>query len=242
MPWPLAPAVSALTAAAVSLASPKSSTFAWPRLGDENIGRLYVSMSDASCVCRIQRVGNLNAEFQNAIDQQRFAVEHVLKGLALHQLHNDERLAVVVRNFVNGADVWMIQSGGSAGFAQEAVERRLIFGGVRWEKFKGDAAIEDSVAGGIRRCPCLRRRGSPRRDSERRFDRSSIRGPAPLGSLRHLMSHNSASQRGPVRLNRLQRICDGYSYDQARRSTIREISGGTPRRTGAPTVPRPRLT
>ena len=106
-------------------------------------------MSDASCVRGIQRVGNLNAEFQNAIDQQRFAVEDVLKGLALHQLHNDEGLAVVVRNFVNGADVRMIQSGGGAGFAQEAVERWLIFGGVRREKFECDAAIEDGVAGGI---------------------------------------------------------------------------------------------
>jgi hypothetical protein len=32
------------------------------------------------------------------------------------------------------------------------------------------------------------------------------------------------------------------AWGQARRSTISEISGGTPSRTGAPTVPRPRLT
>ena len=43
----------------------------------------------------------------------------------------------------------MVQSGSGSGFAQETVERLLIFGGVRGQKFKRDAAIENVIAGGI---------------------------------------------------------------------------------------------
>ena len=52
----------------------------------------------------------------------------MLEGFAFEQLHGDERLAIVLADFVDRADVRMIQPGSGAGFALEALESLLILG------------------------------------------------------------------------------------------------------------------
>jgi hypothetical protein len=49
----------------------------------------------------------------------------------------------------DGANVRMIESGSGAGFAQEAVERLLILGGIRRQELERDVAVEDRVPGRI---------------------------------------------------------------------------------------------
>src|SRR6516165_9878469 len=46
----------------------------------------------------------------------------MLKGLALQVFHHDEGLAFTLVNVVNGANVGMVQGGGSTGFPLEAFE------------------------------------------------------------------------------------------------------------------------
>jgi hypothetical protein len=47
---------------------------------------------------------------------------------AVQKLHGDEAFAVVLTDFVNRADVGMVQGGRSTGFATEAFERLRVFG------------------------------------------------------------------------------------------------------------------
>jgi hypothetical protein len=60
-------------------------------------------------------------------------------------LHGDEGMAVLFIDLVNGADVGMVERGGRAGFALEALQGAGIAGGVFGEKFEGDHAAESHV-------------------------------------------------------------------------------------------------
>ena len=47
---------------------------------------------------------------------------------AFQKLHRDEGLGFVLANFVDGADVGVIQGGGRAGFAPETLKRLRVVG------------------------------------------------------------------------------------------------------------------
>ena len=53
---------------------------------------------------------------------ERTASDAVLQRRAFQKLHRDEGLVFVLADFVNGADVGMIQRGGRARFAPEAFQ------------------------------------------------------------------------------------------------------------------------
>ncbi len=56
-------------------------------------------------------------------------------------------LFVGVGDFVDGADVGVVEGGGGFGFAAEAFESLRVGGEGVGEKFQGDEAIEESVLG-----------------------------------------------------------------------------------------------
>jgi hypothetical protein len=58
----------------------------------------------------------------------------------IQKLHGDEGFAVLVVNFVDGADVRMIQRRGSLGFALKAAECLRVFGYVVGQELEGDKA------------------------------------------------------------------------------------------------------
>jgi hypothetical protein len=62
-------------------------------------------------------------------------------------LHNDEGLAVVFANLVNGADVRVIQSRGRPGFTLETFERLRTRGDVLRQKLECYEAAELEVLG-----------------------------------------------------------------------------------------------
>ena len=90
--------------------------------GDENVGRLDVPMDDAFGVSRVERVGNLDAYVEERVHFHRATANQVLQGYPVQKLHGDERLTVLFANFVDGADVGMVQGGCSLGFALKARE------------------------------------------------------------------------------------------------------------------------
>jgi len=57
----------------------------------------------------VERVGNVDRDVQEALKIERSSGDEVLKGMTLEKLHGDEATAVVFANFVNGADVRVIQ-------------------------------------------------------------------------------------------------------------------------------------
>jgi hypothetical protein len=71
----------------------------------------------------------------------------VLERGAIEKFHGDEGAAVVFADVVDGADVWVIEGGGRAGFAFEAFERLWIVSEIVGKKFESDEAAEASVFG-----------------------------------------------------------------------------------------------
>ena len=92
-----------------SLARPKSSSLALPRRLRNDVGRLDVPVHDAFGVGGIQRIGDLYAQLQHLLDGQRLSGDVLPQGLALHQFHDQELLALVFVNVMDGADVGVIQ-------------------------------------------------------------------------------------------------------------------------------------
>jgi hypothetical protein len=109
-----------------------------PALGDENVRRLDVAVKDALDVRRIQSISDLDGQGQSQLGFHRSACDAVLQRQALQELHGDECFAVLVVNFVNRADVGMVQCGSSLGLTLKAAECLRVFGYVVRQEFEGD--------------------------------------------------------------------------------------------------------
>ena len=89
-----------------------------------------------------------------ASDKQRFVVEgashdHVLQRHPIQKFHGDEALAVVFANFVDGADIRVVQRGCGTRLTPEALQRLCVFGHIFGKKFQRDEAAERGVLGFI---------------------------------------------------------------------------------------------
>ncbi len=115
--------------------------------GDENVGGLDVAMDDALGVGGVEGVGDLDGELQQDVGFERTAVDAVLQGDAFEVLHDDEGLSGGFIDFVDGADVGMIQRRGGAGFALEALERLRVGGDFGRKEFESDEASQLDVFG-----------------------------------------------------------------------------------------------
>ena len=90
--------------------------------GDENIGGLDVAMDDALPVGGVEGVGDFDGERNEPVDFEGTAGNLVLEGDAVKVFHGDETLIAEFSDFIDGADVGMVQRGGGAGFAAKALE------------------------------------------------------------------------------------------------------------------------
>ena len=87
------------------------------------------------------------ASRQKRLHLHRSPRDAVLQRHAVQKLHGDERFAVLVVNFVDGADVRMIQCRGSLGFALKAAECLRVFGYLVGQELEGDKATELDILG-----------------------------------------------------------------------------------------------
>ena len=116
-------------------------------LGDEDVGGLDVAVDDALRMRGVERVGDLDAQIEHRFDLQRLARDAVPQRLPLQKLHRDEGLPSDLVNFVDRADVRVVQSGRSLGLALEAAERLRVVGDFVGKKLQGDVATELEVLG-----------------------------------------------------------------------------------------------
>ncbi len=76
-------------------------------------------MDDSFRVSRGQRVRNLGTHIEQHAERQRVTADALPQGFPLEQLHRNETLSVVFANFVDRADVGMIECGRGTSFSAE---------------------------------------------------------------------------------------------------------------------------
>jgi hypothetical protein len=77
--------------------------------GHKDVCRLNVAVDDALLVRGVQRVDNVDCDFDHPIDGKRVFLHQVLQRFTLQELHGDERTAAFFGDFINCADVGMVQ-------------------------------------------------------------------------------------------------------------------------------------
>ena len=114
---------------------------------NEDVRGLDVAVNDSFGVGGIQRVGNLDAERKNLINLQGMARDAVLQRHAIEEFHGDERVAVVLSDFVDSADVGVIKRRGGARLATEALQGLRVLGHLVRQELESDEAAELGVFG-----------------------------------------------------------------------------------------------
>ena len=109
--------------------------------------RLDVAMNDSLAVGGVERVRDFNAQADHGFGVERTAHDAVFQGLSVEEFHGDEGLAVLFINFVNGADVGMVQGRGGLRLALKTTERLLVLGDIIGQKLEGDKTAQLEVFG-----------------------------------------------------------------------------------------------
>ena len=96
---------------------------------------------------RLQGVRNLQGPVEQGSERDGLIADAVGQGLSLEQLHSDEGTALIFVDFVDGADVGMIECGCGTGLAFETLEGMRVDGGVFWKELQSDQAAQTNVFG-----------------------------------------------------------------------------------------------
>ena len=64
---------------------------------------------------------------------------------AIQELHYDERMPIVLADFMNGADIRVVEGGGSLGFPLESAESLRVARYVVGKKFERDESVKVGV-------------------------------------------------------------------------------------------------
>ena len=128
--------------AAQLLGQPKVQNLGVAALGDKYVCGLDVAVNDSLAVRGVQSIGNPNRQAQQHIGVHRLSGDAMLQRGAVQIFHGDERFAAVIVNFVDGANVRMIQRGCRLRFALKAAEYLRIFGDIVRQKLQRHKAAE----------------------------------------------------------------------------------------------------
>ena len=88
---------------------------------DENVGGLDIAMDDIFEMSGIECIRHVNGEREKRLDLQRTICQRVFQCLAIEILHHDEGAALVIADFIDCANVRMIQCGSRTRFTAEAL-------------------------------------------------------------------------------------------------------------------------
>ena len=109
------------------------------------VGRFDVAVRDAFGMRHVQRVGSLHGDVDDRRRQERPPRDSGGNGLPLDMFHDDEMQTVALTDVVDGCDIRMIQRGGRAGFALEALHPFRVSRQVARENLDRDGPIKPRV-------------------------------------------------------------------------------------------------
>ena len=98
-----------------------------PALGHEQICGFDVAVDDALGMSRRQRVGNLDGHLEEMLQFHRAIPDTVLQRLPIKKFHSDKASAILFANFVDRANVGMVQRRRGASFTTEAFQSLRVF-------------------------------------------------------------------------------------------------------------------
>ena len=84
-------------------------------LGDKNVCRFDVTVNDPFRVRGVERVRDFDGEWKNGIQVQHGPRDPVLQSHPFQVFHGDKCLAVLLPNFIDRADIRMVQGRRSLG-------------------------------------------------------------------------------------------------------------------------------
>ena len=116
-------------------------------LGDEDVRGFDIAMDDALAVGRIQGIGDLDRNLKKGLGIQRAPRDLMLQCGAIQELHDDEWLALVLSDFVNCANVRVVQARCGTCLATEAFQRLSVLCNVRGKELEGNEPAEFRVFG-----------------------------------------------------------------------------------------------
>src|SRR5262249_2950723 len=105
-------------------------------------------MDDAVLVREREGVGGLNTKSDGGARDEGAVIDQITQRTTVDIFHGDEVSTASLADFVDGADMWMVERGGVAGFVQEASARSVI-GALTVDDFYGPLAVEARVVGQI---------------------------------------------------------------------------------------------
>src|SRR5262249_47994438 len=98
-------------------------------------------------VCCIERVGNLDGNCKKDFGFQGTSSDLVLQRDAIQKLHGDECLPVLVVNFVDSADVGVVESGSCPSLTSEAFQCLRVLRYIVRQKLECNEAMQAGVLG-----------------------------------------------------------------------------------------------
>ena len=96
-------------------------------------------------MCSVESIGDLDAQIEHRFDLQRLASDPVPERLTLQQFHGDEGSSIGLVDFVDGADVRMVQRRRGFGFPLETAEGLCVVGEFVGKELQSDVATELEV-------------------------------------------------------------------------------------------------
>ena len=112
---------------------------------DDHVVRLDVTMNDAGGMRLLQRLRGLDADVHHFGRRQWVLPDPLGKTLALDVLHDDEDTIVFFADFVDGADVGMVQCGSRPGLVHQPLPRPIARLGPLGQHFDRNHAAERGV-------------------------------------------------------------------------------------------------
>ena len=113
--------------------------------GQHDVAGLDVAVNHALCMRGGERISHLLRDANRLGDRERATCQPFGQGLALDVLHGNEHRAVVLTDFVDSADVRVIESRCRLRLAQQSGVRRGVGAGRGRQHLDGHAAIERGI-------------------------------------------------------------------------------------------------
>ena len=123
--------------------------FGQAAIGKHDVGGLEVAMEDAEGVGGGEAVGDLDADGEDELQAGWAFGDELIEGLAGDVLHDDEGFLAFFADFVDGADVGVLDGGSHARLAKDGGAHLLEGERAALEDFEYDGAHELGVVGEV---------------------------------------------------------------------------------------------